>query len=173
MFIAYSLPELQVCLLSGIKSQVAGGSGPLGVAGKAYMSKSIPLAAVTTFAINFLLGSLAFITIPSAIVPGAGVLLAAFRAAMWGLLLAPSFDSLSGAMLPHSFTLLLEGEAYVLAAFFGLLILVYLFRKAEGPGPARRYGRALLLNIKGNLLVAIVLAIAAIYEAIEVILAMT
>jgi uncharacterized membrane protein SpoIIM required for sporulation len=91
---------------------------------------------------------------------------------MWGLLLAPTFDALSGAMLPHSLTILLEGEAYIIAAFFGLLILVYLFRKAEGPNILRRYGKALLMNLRGNLLVAIVLAIAAIYEAIEVILGM-
>jgi len=61
---------------------------------------------------------------------------------------------------------------YVLAAFFTLLIPVYLFRKAEGPSPLRRYGKALLMNVRGNLLVAIVLAVAAIYEAIEVILSM-
>jgi len=169
MFVAYCLPELQVCLLAGIKSQVADGSGPLGVAGKAYASKIIPRAAVVTFVINFLLGSLACITIPSIIIPGIGVLLAAFRAVMWGLLLAPNFDNLSGPMLPHSVTLLLEGEAYILAAFFALLIPVYLFRKAEGPSPLRRYGRALLMNVRGNLLVAIVLAVAAIYESIEVI----
>ena len=173
MFVSHSLPELQVCLLSGVKSQVADGSGPLGIAGKAYMSKSIPLAAVTTLVINFFLGSLAVITFPSIILPGVGILVAGFRAILWGLLLAPTFDVLSGSMLPHSFTLLLEGEAYVLAAFFALLILVYLFRKAEGPGPARRYGKALLLNVKGNLLVIIVLTVAAIYEAIEVILAMS
>lgn len=172
MLVAYCLPELQFCLLSAIKSQVTDGSGPLGVAGKAYLSGSIPLAAVTTFAINFFLGSLVCITIPSVIVPGAGVLLCALRAAMWGLLLAPSVDILAGMMLPHSLTLLLEGEAYVVAAFFGLLVLVYLFRRAEGPGIARRYGRALLLNLKGNFLVATVLIIAAIYEAIEVIMAM-
>jgi hypothetical protein len=91
---------------------------------------------------------------------------------MWGLLLSPSFVDLSGLMLPHSITLLLEGEAYILASFFGVLILVYLFRKAEGPTAPRRYGRALLLNVKGNLWVAIVLVVAAIYEAIEVILSM-
>ncbi len=173
MLIAYCLPELQFCLLSAIKSQVTDGSGPLGVAGKAYMSGSIPLAAVTTFAINFLLGSLAVITIPSVIVPGAGALLCAFRAAMWGLLLAPSFDTLAGMMLPHSLTLLLEGEAYVIAAFFALLIPVFLFRRTEGAGIGRRYGKALLLNLKGNLLVATVLVIAAIYEAVEVIVAMS
>src|SRR4030042_6096368 len=43
MLVAYLLPELQVCLLTGIKAQVEGGSGPLGVAGKAYMSKNIPI----------------------------------------------------------------------------------------------------------------------------------
>jgi hypothetical protein len=171
MLLAHTLPELQVCLLGGIKAEVTDGSGPLGVAGKAYMSKSIPLAAVATLLINFFLGSLACITIPSIVIPGVGVLIAVLRASIWGLLLAPNFDALAGAMLPHSFTILLEGEGYVLAAFFGLLILVYLFRKAEGASLAGRYGRALLMNVRGNLLVAIVLAIAAIYEAIEVILA--
>ncbi|HUV63854.1 MAG TPA: hypothetical protein VMW24_08145 [Sedimentisphaerales bacterium] len=172
MFVSYLLPELQVCLLSAIRSQVTDGSGPLGVAGKAYMSKSIPLAAVTTFVINFFFGSLAVITLPSVILPGVGVLVAGLRAMLWGLLLAPTSDVLSRSMLPHSLTLLLEGEAYVIAAFFALLIPVFLFRRAEGSGIAHRYGKALLLNLKGNLLVAIVLTVAAIYEAIEVILAM-
>lgn len=172
MLVAYQLPELQFSLLAGVKSQVAGGSGPLGVAGKAYMSKSIPLAAVTTVVINFFIGSLAVITLPSLILPGVGILVLGFRYLLWGLLLAPSFVKLSGMMLPHSFTLLLEGEAYIVAGFFGLLVPVYLLRKAEGPGLVNRYGRALLMNVRGNLLVAIILAIAAIYEAIEVIMAM-
>ena len=59
MLVAYQLPELQFSLLSGVKAQVAGGSGPLGVAGKAYMSKNIPRAAVTTVLINYFIGSLA------------------------------------------------------------------------------------------------------------------
>jgi hypothetical protein len=172
MLVAYLLPELQACLLAGIKSQVTGGSGPLAVAGKAYMSKNILRAAVTTFVINFFLGSMAYITIPSIIIPAIGVLAAVFRAMAWGLLLAPNFDTLAGAMLPHSLTILLEGEGYVVASFFGLLVLVYLFRKAEGPSIPGRYGKALLMNLRGNVLVAIVLAIAAIYEAIEVILSM-
>jgi hypothetical protein len=171
MLVAYHLPELQICLLAGIGG-ASESPGPLAVAVKAYMSKNILWAAFITFAINFPLGSLACITLPSVIVPGAGVVIACWRAALWGLLLAPAFVELSGVMLPHSFTLLLEGEAYVIATFFGLLILVYLFRKAEGPGVGRRYGKALLMNVRGNLWVAIVLVVAAIYEAIEVILAM-
>jgi len=169
MLISYALPELQSCFLVGVSSQLTDGSGPLAIVGEAYMSKNMLRAAVTTFAINFPLGSLACITLPSVIVPGAGSLIAGLRASLWGLLLAPTFDALSGMMVPHSLTLLLEGHAYVIAAFFGVLVLVYLFRKAQGPSAGTRYGRALLMNVRGNLLVAMVLAVAAVYEAIEVI----
>ena len=172
MLVAYQLPELQSALSAGTKFELEEGSGHLNVAYKAYMSKNIPFAAVTTFVINFFIGSLAFITLPSLILPGVGILVLGFRSLLWGLLMAPSFVSLSGAMLPHSLTLLLEGEAYVVAGFFALLVPVYIFRKAEGPGLVNRYGRALMMNVRGNLLVAIILVIAAIYEAIEVILQM-
>jgi hypothetical protein len=172
MLFAYQLPELQFSLITAVKSQVSGGPGPLGVAGKAYLSKNILRAAVTTVVINFFLGSLAFITLPSLIVPGIGVFVLGFRALLWGLMLAPTFVNLSGMMLPHSLTVLLEGEGYIVAGFFAILIPVYLFRKSEGPSLVKRYGRAVLMNLRGNVLVAIILMIAAIYEAIEVITAM-
>jgi hypothetical protein len=172
MIVAYLLPELQAGMLESIRTTITDDSGPLAAAGKAYGSRNILLAAFTTFAINFPIGSVAVLTIPSAIIPGAGILVACFRAALWGLLLGPTFDTLSGVMLPHSFTLLLEGEGYILATFFGLLIPVYLFSKTKGVTVVSRYGKALLINLKGNLLVAIVLAISAIYEAVEVIIAM-
>ncbi|HUS72032.1 MAG TPA: hypothetical protein VMY06_03125, partial [Sedimentisphaerales bacterium] len=166
------VPELQSCFLVGVSSQLTEGSGILGIAGEAYASKNMLRAAVTTFAINFPFGSLLCITLPSIIIPGSGALIAGLRASLWGLILAPSFSTLSAMMVPHSLTLLLEGHAYVIAAFFGVLVLVYLFRKAEGPSAGTRYGRALLMNVRGNLLVIIVLAVAAVYEAIEVILMM-
>jgi hypothetical protein len=169
--LAYVVPEIQFCLLANVKAQVTGGSGPLAVAGRAYMSKDILRAAVTTFAINFPLGSVVCITVPSMIVPGAGALVGAARAMLWGFLLSPGFAALSRVMVAHSVTLLLEGEGYVLAIFFGLLIPVYMFGKAEGPTLAGRYGKALLINLTSSIIVAAVLAIAAAYEAIEVILA--
>jgi len=172
MFLAYALPELQFCFLTSVSSQIQEGSGILGIAGEAYMSKNILRAAVTTFAINFPFGSLLCITLPSMIIPGSGILVVGVRSALWGLILAPGFTELSAMMVPHSLTLLLEGHGYVVAAFFGVLVLVYLFRTAEGPSVGVRYGRALLMNVRGNLLVIIVLAVAAIYEAVEVILAM-
>lgn len=73
-------------------------------------------------------------------------------------------------MLPHSGTLLLEGEGYILAAFFGLLVPIYMFQRDPEIGVGRRYGRALMMNLKAMALVALVLATAACYEATEVIL---
>ncbi len=66
--------------------------------------------------------------------------------------------------------MLLEGEGYILAAFFGLLVPAYLFEPDKGIGLMNRYGRALLVNLKAMILVALVLVTAACYEATEVIL---
>jgi len=147
-------------------------------------------AAAVTFIVNFFLGSLAMITLPSMIIPGAGALLAAFRATLWGLLLGPSQVTLAYVMKAHSGTLLLEGEGYILAAFFALLIPIYLFRSSaplQQPAVAdplksepaaseekastawSRFKQAVVLNLKANVLVAIVLVFAACYEAFEVI----
>ena len=167
--VAYAAPEAQQALLKQIGYAIHSGKGPLGMAGKAYLSRNVATAALVTVAINFLLGSLLSITVPSAILPGVGLLVAAVRAVMWGLMLAPTCGALSRVMLPHSFTLLLEGEAYVLASFFAVLIPIYLFRRQEGPTAGRRYARALMLNLKGNVAVLIVLSAAAVYEAVEVI----
>ena len=45
-----------------------------------------------------------------------------------------------------------------------------MFDRDKGGGVWRRYGRALMMNLKAMMLVAIVLLTAACYEAVEVIL---
>lgn len=165
----YEAAPVQSALLALVRGQVGSGEGVLGIAGKAYGSGHIPIAAATTFAINFLLGSLVHITLPSLIVPGSGVLVAAFRATLWGVLLAPTFTGLAMASLPHSLTILLEGEAYILASFFALLLPIYLFQPRRGGLPAR-YARGAIVNLQGAVLVAAVLLVAGCYEAVEVIL---
>jgi hypothetical protein len=172
MLVIYESPLLQDFFLAVIGGQIESESGLLGVAGTAYESRNVALAAVVTLGINFFAGSLLVITLPSVIVPGIGVLMAVFRATMWGILLAPSYMSLAWGMIFHSGTLLLEGEGYILATFFALLVPIYLFSPREGENIGARYARAVMMNLKGNILVFIVLAIAAAYEAIEVIMQM-
>jgi hypothetical protein len=172
MLLIYELPWVQDALLGFTVRQVRDEPGLLNLAGKAYATKNVAIAAGVTVAINFLAGSLLMITTPSLVVPGVGLLVAMFRAMVWGVLLAPTSEALAQAMVLHSGTLLLEGEGYVLATFFAVLVPIYLFGRGES-GVASRYGQALLVNLKGNLLVLVVLALAAIYEAIEVILQMS
>ena len=71
-------------------------------------------------------------------------------------------------MIPHSGTMLVEGEAYILATIFGLLIPIRLFQSKLGGTPLSRFGRAILLNVQSSFWVALVLAVAALYEATEV-----
>ena len=166
----YNMPDIQTVLLSGVRDALGGSSGPLAAAGQAYGSGNIARAAGVTFAINFFLGSLLMLTLPSIVVPGTGTLIAAVRALLWGLLLAPTLTTLAHAMLPHSGTMLLEGEGYILATLFGLLIPIHIVQSSLGGTPLTRFGRVLLLNLQANLWVAAVLAVAACYEATEVIL---
>jgi hypothetical protein len=170
--LVYEVPSLQLGMLATIRQQATSDDNLLGMLGKAYGSGNIPLAALSTVAVNFILGSILYITLPSLIVPGSGALLAMLRATAWGLLLAPTFSLLSMTMLPHSWTLLLEGEGYILATFFGLLVPILLIQKSLEGKPLQGYKRALLLNLKANLLIGIVLLLAALYEATEVILMM-
>jgi hypothetical protein len=188
---SYQWPDLHTVMMSVVQGELSSeGQGVLAVAGRAYGSGNMLYAAVVTFVINFFAGSLAVISLPSMIVPGSGVVLATLRATLWGLLLGPSEVSLALAMVPHSGTLLLEGAGYILATFFALLIPIYLFGSsspvqkatvadewelqpaaslAQKSTAGRRFAHALVLNLKANVLVAIVLAVAACYEAVEVI----
>jgi hypothetical protein len=165
----YKAPEIQAILLGKVGEALSTKGNPLGVAGEAYRSGNIARAALVTFVINFVLGTLAYITLPSVLLFGFGLILAWFRAFMWGFLLAPTIPALAYSMLPHSGTMLLEGEGYILAAFFGCLIPIHTVSSRLGGNPLSRWGRVLLLNFTASFWVALVLAVAAIYEATEVI----
>ncbi len=168
----YEQPEVQAVLLGKVGEALAAKNNPLGFAGEAYRSGNIARAALVTFVVNFFLGSLAYITLPSVLFFGAGLFLSWLRAFLWGVLLAPTIPALAFSMLPHSGTMLLEGEGYILAAFFGLLIPIHTVSSRLGGNPLSRWGRVLLLNFTASFWIALVLAVAAIYEATEVILMM-
>jgi hypothetical protein len=168
--LVHELADAQIVLLGKVHEAISTPNNVLGFAGVAYRSGNIPLAALVTFAVNFFLGSLAYFTVTSIVLPGSAVLFAGIRAFMWGLLLAPTMPGLAHQMLPHSLTMLLEGEGYILATFFGLLIPIHIFQSRLGGNPLTRFGRVILLNLKANFWIALVLAVAAIYEATEVIL---
>lgn len=168
MAYAYAFPEVQRGLMEALREEFAE-VFPWVV--EAYMSGNFPLAATLTFSINLVLGSFVYITLPSLIVPFGGVVMGCIRAVSWGLLLAPTSPELAQAMIPHSLTLILEGQGYILVMFAAVIQWKGVMRP-RSVGEEKRL-KAYLAGIKKTvhiyMLVTLVLAISAIYEAFEVV----
>jgi hypothetical protein len=168
MVFTYFIPDVQSGLLELIRSGITD-VFPWIV--EAYKSGNFPLAAVLTFLINLFLGSFVYITLPALIIPFGGIALGCVRAVGWGLVLAPTSPELARAMITHSLVVVLEGQGYILAMFAVYLLWKgVLWPKSRGE---KTRSKAYLTGIRKTahiyLLVILVLAISAIYEAFEVI----
>lgn len=162
--------SVQKALLEQIGAELAG--GPLAIIRAAYVNAEVLKAIGLTFATNLFVGSFITITIPSLIIPFSGLLMGVIRAVLWGLMLSPADPSLRLAMIPHSVTLILEGQGYVLA-----MLAVYLqgraFLQPRSFGITshwRGYLEGLKRTGKLYVLITLVLAASAAYEVIEVVL---
>ena len=170
LYVAFINPALQEQLLAA--TEVALTEGPLETVAGAYMGGNVLAAVLLTFVVNLLVGSLLFITVPSLVIPFAGVLLGFYRAVLWGFLLAPTNAELALVMIPHSLVLLLEGQGYILAMFAAYVHGKAFLRPVSAglTSHLRGYVAGLKLSARLYSLVITVLAVAAIYEALEVIL---
>jgi hypothetical protein len=162
-------PALQEFLLDQVGEAFA--MGPLAAVTEAYTNGQVITATLLTFVINLVAGSLIYITLPSLVIPFSGFLVGILRAVLWGLLLSPTNPELGAVMIPHSITLILEGQAYVL-----VLLAVYvqghsfLWPHRTGSESYRQgYLQGLKQTAQLYLLVIIVLAVSALYEVLEVI----
>lgn len=169
IYVAFN-QELQQSLMNEIGAQFM--TGPLAFVGEAYINTRVFPAIAATFFVNLLLGSLGAITLPSLIIPFSGILVGIYRAILWGLLLSPAHPDIRMAMLPHSLTLILEGQAYILAMLAAYLQgRAFLFPKSVGlESRLKGYGEGLKRTGKLYLLIILTLLIAAIYEVIEVVI---
>jgi hypothetical protein len=170
MIIATFVPDVQAELLKSIGSAFT--SGPLAYVGQAYINAEVVKAVLLTFVINLFIASLVYMTIPSLIIPFIGFLMFVLRAILWGLIFSPASPEMRLVMIPHSLTLLLEGQAYILVMFAVYLQgRAFLWPKSSGvEGFGRGYLEGLKRTGKVYSLVVLTLAVAAIYEVIEVIL---
>jgi hypothetical protein len=164
---AFTSPALQAELtrVAGEAFSPTGGLGPLV---QAYTSGNLLGAMLLTFLVNLLLGSAVVLTLPSAIIPFAAILMGVYRATLWGLLFAPTdVSGLGPTLWWHVPTIILEGEAYVVAMLGVWLWWWPVFGSSGARWAAWR--RGLGLQVRLYPLVAALLAVAAIYEAVEVI----
>lgn len=79
------------------------------------------LFSLTIIGVNVLTGAL-LIVLPSLIIPFVGIAIFAYKAFTLGLAMAPTTKMTAVALIPHSLTILIEFQAYVLL-MFGAYIL--------------------------------------------------
>jgi hypothetical protein len=168
--IAMAAPQAQRALFDLAGSGLS--SGPLSSVGDAYLSGNVLYATAITFVTNLLLGTLIEITIPSLVFPPWALFMGFVRSLMWGIMLVVPIEGLYpiGKALPHYLTLLIEGEAYVVA-IFACVRQIKAIVKPQCFGTDDRlkaYIRSIIDNGKLLLVVVLLLAMAALYEAWEV-----
>ncbi|WP_186172358.1 MULTISPECIES: stage II sporulation protein M [Burkholderiaceae] len=160
-------PELQAQFKPGTQAAFDQ-PGLFKTVGELYASRNLLLAMALTFGVNLIVASLLLITLPSLILPFIGIAMALFRAYMWGVNFAPT-GPLALTLIPHSLTLLIEGQAYVLAGFAAYVqgrqflwpARYNLLSKGAG------YKAGIVSTLKIFVLIAIALAIGAVYEVLE------
>lgn len=169
VYVTFFNPSLQEKLIQAASQTFT--EGHLAAVGNAYSRGQVIHSIILTFIVNLFLGSMIEMSLPSLIIPFSGLLMGVYRAILWGLILSPSNASLAGPMIPHSLTLLIEGQAYIL-----VMLSIYIHGKAflrpevyGVAGRLRGYMEGLRRTGWIYMLVAILLVIAAIYEALEVI----
>lgn len=160
-------PGLQQTLMQSVG--VAFSQGPLQAVTNAYVNAQIVQATALTFVVNLFIGSFGTITLPSLIIPFSGLAMGAYRALLWGLIYSPTTSEMQFILLPHSLTLLLEGQAYVLA-MLGVVIQGRGLLQPRTVG-AMSHREGFWIGIKQTaqlyILVVAVLLLAAIYEVLE------
>jgi len=137
---------------------------------KAYEEGNIPLAAALTFLVNLTLGSFGTITLPSMVIPFSGLFMGCVRAVVWGLLFSPITEESRTVFFPHILILVMEGQAYILTMLTAWLhSKAFLFPETVSE---TTHGRGFVAGFRltGRLyvLIAIVLAVSAVCEALEI-----
>jgi len=167
---ALAFPQAQRYMLDMVQTGLS--SGPLSSLGSAYTSGNVLYAAAVTFVTNLFLGTIVEITIPSLIIPVWAPIMGLIRALMWGIMLIVPVPGVLpwNNVVPHYLTILLEGEAYVVAIFACLRQIKVLFKLGSIPKEQRlkAYLATIVDNLKLLAVVALILAVAALYEAWEV-----
>ena len=125
------------------------------------------LFALTILAVNTLKMGALTIVVPSMVVPFAGIPLFAYWAFTTGLTLVPASDIGWVALIPHSLTLIIEFQAYILLLLGAFLLgRCWLWPQTIGAQNRRRGYRQGLRQLGWLALSAVVLLVAgAVYEA--------
>ena len=164
MAVGMLFPDLPAALATGMEDD---GTADL----VRSLLSNVWLFALTILAVNVLTVSLKLILLPSLVVPFAGVALLLYTAFEIGLALAPVNETMVTVLIPHSVTMVIEFQAYLLLALGSYVFAMAWLRPATVGAPDRRRGYVRGLRQFGwlSLPAMALLIIGAIYEAFSII----
>lgn len=133
------------------------------VANLYYAHRTLLLGIVLTFLINLLFMSLFLISVPSLVVPFAGLVVVGIRMILWGM--AYGQEKVAGS--PGLLVMVLEGEGYIVAAFGTYLFGTCFLFPSQYELPSRKAGFKTGIKLLRPLywLIGILLLAAAWFEA--------
>ena len=161
---ALAFPELNAAMIT---DQEEDGTAALVTA----LLGNARLFALTILAVNVLTVALALILLPSMVVPFAGIALFAHKAFTMGVVLAPMDATVAKTLIPHSLTILIELQAYVLVVLGAYLLGRAWLRPRTVGAATRREGYVHGLRQVGRLVppAMALFVVGALYEALSLI----
>jgi hypothetical protein len=165
---AIRYPFINVLMQEYIRHAFSDGS--LGYVGDAYGSGNVLRAAVATWLNNFIVQTAGLTMLLSVFVPMLGVLKTAMSFALAGVGMTPLWSGMPGVFVPHSITMVLELEAYIYACVAVCVFWGHLFRGVRAGRTGDAAHESLMTLLSATLLAGVMLAVAAIYEAMSLIL---
>ncbi len=165
-----AFPDVRVTL-SDLTRQ-ATSSGPISTASQTIESGNIPLATWQIFSHNYFV-TVVLAALPSLVFPPWILLLFGAQFLLFGIIFSePAVFMQPAVLIPLIGTILLEGEAYVIAIFATMrLVEAVIWPKRVGEEKRlNAYAHAVIDNAKLLVVVGIVLAVAALFEAASLVL---
>lgn len=161
------MPDLQTYIEEG-GNQLYWQAGIFKVITDPYADPSLVQAMAISFCVN--LGVALFLTtLPSLVLPFIGIVPTLVRGILWGIMFAP-IGPYRATFIPSSVTLLIEGQAYVLAAFAAYIQGKTFLRISQYRLNSRwvAYKAGLTSVARLYVLVTLALVIAALYEGFSI-----
>jgi hypothetical protein len=165
-----AFPDVHDALVGWIEQATT--TGPIGTASSTLESGNIWLGTWQIFSHNYFV-TVVLAALPSLIFPPWILFVFGIQFFAFGIVYSiPSMAQDPVRLLPVLGTLLLEGEAYVIAIFATMRLVVALIwpRRFGEQSAIKAYIKAVIDNAKLLVLVGIILAVAALYEAASIVL---
>lgn len=164
LMVGVLFPETNAALATGLEED---GTADLVMS----LLSNVWLFALTILAVNVLTVSLKLILLPSLVVPFAGIAFLLYKTFESGLVLAPVNETATVILIPHSLTMVIEFQAYIVLALGSYVLAKAWLRPAAVGAPNRRRGYLRGLQRFGwlSLPALALLIIGAIYEAFSLI----